>query len=315
MPIPSNSDTALDVAVMGTGRWGRNLVRVLEAHEGVRLRWLVDPDPAALSLASALAPGAQCVSRIDETSFGFEMAAVSTPARCHFAHALPLIEKGKHVFVEKPAALTLEDAGALAAGAVERGCRFMVGHQLLFHPAFERLSRLASDGVLGPLRAITAERTGDVDLSREPGVLWSYGPHDVAMILMLAREAPAAIRARGTLDGEGLPTTAEVTLGFGAGLTATVRLAANDGTRVRRLTVRGDRAVAVFDDGVPGGRLTLHTSGAEEAIAVPGGEPLALQLADFIDSIRKERPCRNGTAHMMRVICVLAASEEQISRG
>lgn len=305
----------LAVAVMGTGNWGRNLVRVLEAAPGVRVAWVVDPDDGARAKGARLAPRSTPVSHIGMTGYRFDAAVVATPATEHVAHVTPLLERGKHVLVEKPAALDTARIKSLVSLANGHGIRFMVGHQLLFHPLFEQLKEAVAAGEIGAVTGIAATRTGPVDLSREPGVIGSYGPHDVAMTADLLGGFPERVTCTGKRNGAGLPVSATLSLGFPSGIGATIALRANDGTRVRRFEVHGERGALVFDDSLPGGRLVrIFPDGSARTVpsSATNGEPLALECAHFIDGIRRNRECRSGPAHMTGVTTVLQTASEQM---
>jgi predicted dehydrogenase len=312
-PLTPTKTVRPRVAVIGTGRWGRNLVRAFGNAHAASLAWIVDPDPEALAAAESLAGGSRAVTDIEETGYDFDVAVVSTAATDHVRHALPILGRGKHVFVEKPAAMTTEDATALADAARRNNRRLMVGHQLLFHPAFDALAAIWASGTLGPIRKISAERTGDVDMSREPGVIWSYGPHDVAMILALTGASPVTVIASGTVGDRRLPHRADITLDFPEGITAAIRLRANDGSRVRRLTVSGEHGVATFDDSVTGGTLTVD-GGRGNAPTFTATEPLAVQCAHFLDAITQESEPTTGPDHIVQVTRILTAANRQVTK-
>jgi UDP-2-acetamido-3-amino-2,3-dideoxy-glucuronate N-acetyltransferase len=305
------------VAVMGTGRWGRNVVRVLDSLENARVAWIVDPDPNARNRAAALAPGAKTAAHISAAIEDVDLVAVCTPARDHAAHVLHLLDNTKSVLVEKPFAMNSRDALSLA-----RACRpestLMVGHQLLFHPAFRKLSELVAGGALGPLRKIRTERNGPIDLSREPGVLWSYGPHDVAMALDLAGEEPTRINASSPATAGDVESAGqvEVELDFQSGVKAEINLSSARDDSKRRLLAVCEQGTLVFDDTHAGGRLFLFDAPpgciANEEISVERREPLALECAHFVDCSRDGETPRTGLRHALSVTRVLDRAAARI---
>ncbi|MDJ0765019.1 MAG: Gfo/Idh/MocA family oxidoreductase [Myxococcota bacterium] len=317
----SNNTSHIRAAVMGAGRWGCNLVRVLDADPSVRLTWVIDPNPKALERAQCIAPSAKMGSTIAPALSDVDAVAVCTPARDHVRHVRELLAHQKDVFVEKPIALRTCDAEALRAACQQMGAVLMVGHQLLYHPAFTALESAISAGHVGPVRTIRAERTGALDFSREPGVLWSFGPHDVAMILQLAQEMPCHVSATGILvkDDPAMVASADIGLVFPSGMTAKIHLAASR-TRRRRLTIFGDQGVAVFDDTHPGGQLSVRRRPpaasncnhpidlAVQTLGVPKGEPLALESAHFAACVSSRSEPRTGSEHAVRVTQVLEAA-------
>jgi len=108
------------------------------------------------------------------------------------------LEAGKHVFVEKPLALDLQDAEKLVARAERLERRLMVGHLLQYHPAFLKLKELLRDGELGRLHYVYSNRVNLGKIRREEDVLWSFAPHDISMILSLVGQEPSHVHATGS---------------------------------------------------------------------------------------------------------------------
>src|SRR5438105_3786620 len=138
MPVP--------VAVIGCGYWGRNLVRNF-AELGA-LAAICDPDQAPASQLSARygGPGVGLEPMLRDPAIAG--VAIAAPAAQHAALATAALEAGKHVFVEKPLALTVPEAEGLCTLAEQRGRVLMVGHLLQYHPAFIALRELVRDGAM-----------------------------------------------------------------------------------------------------------------------------------------------------------------------
>ncbi len=309
----------LCLAVMGAGQWGSKLVRVFNAIDKVELKWVVDPDPEALKRAHLIAPNAKLADHISSALDDVQAVAVCTPARDHFRHVKALLENRKDVFAEKPIAMHTQDAKTLAKQAAHVST-LMVGHQLLFHSAFCRLKSLISKGTLGRLHTIQTERTGMIDFSREPDVLWAYGPHDVAMTINLTNEEPHQVIARGRMTAFDAETTevADIELDFPSGVRAGIHLSSKDQRRSRRFIAVGEKKAAVFDDTQPGGHLFLLDeppdrddllandllSNARE-IQIQNEEPLALECAHFVDCVLNRKTPLTNPEHATAVTRVL----------
>src|SRR5437763_1776775 len=167
MPVP--------VAVIGCGYWGRNLVRNF-AELGA-LAAICDPDQATASQLSARygAPVRALEPMLrDPAIVG---VAIAAPAAQHAALATAALEAGKHVFVEKPLALTVPEAEGLCTLAEQRGRVLMVGHLLQYHPAFIALRELVRDGALGRLQYLYSNRLNLGKVRREEDILWSLAAH------------------------------------------------------------------------------------------------------------------------------------------
>jgi len=152
----AESATPVPVAVIGCGYWGRNLVRNF-AELGA-LAAICDPDQATASQLSARygAPVAALDPMLRDPAIAG--VAIAAPAAQHAALATAALEAGKHVFVEKPLALTVPEAERLCALAEQRDRLLMVGHLLQYHPAFIALRELVRDGALGRLQYLYSNR-------------------------------------------------------------------------------------------------------------------------------------------------------------
>jgi len=265
------------IAVIGYGRWGRNVARDLASLPEVRLSCIADVSEQARSDARRDHHGTRAVALPEEALDGVDGVAVCTPAGTHYPISAAVLASGKGLLVEKPMTTSAAEAEALVDVAARGGQTVMVGHQLLHHPIFEGLVERASSGALGDLREIRCTRGGAVDFVREPDVLWAYAPHDVAMSLALAGEDPASIRARALARGAGgTIEEAEISLSFPSGLVSTILVDGASAVRHRVLEARGSEAVAIFNDGVPGGVLLVARESSGRIVEiVRGASPFA----------------------------------------
>src|SRR5262245_37150127 len=178
------------LAVIGCGYWGQNLVRNFNALEA--LTTICDVISEGRSLAARIAPDVKVVDTVESVFSNREIRGVviATPAETHYELAKTALESDKDVFVEKPLALTYEQGAQLVRLAAERGRILMVGHVLEYHPAIQELLGLVNAGELGKLRYIYSNRLSLGKIRREENILWSFAPHDVAVIVLLLRSLP-----------------------------------------------------------------------------------------------------------------------------
>ncbi|BDU75440.1 Gfo/Idh/MocA family protein [Mesoterricola sediminis] len=314
------------VVVAGAGPWGWNhlttlhglgalagVVEVCEDTAGrVRATW---PDlPVWDSLAAALDGG------------GVDGVVIATPAPTHAALACEALARSRGVLVEKPMTLAVRDAAHLVEMAEAGGRVLMVGHLPLFQPALRSLADLMASGALGRICRIDLARTALGRVRPTEDVLWSLGPHDVAVLLHLAGAAPARVAAAGAAFLQpGLPDDVHLELGFADGLTAHIHLAWYWPVRTRSLRVLGDRGMAVYDEadqtvtlhhkrlagGSGPGRLAAVDGGAE-TVFQGGGQPLAAEDAHFVQCLASgARPLSDGRCGL-DVIRVLERAEAQL---
>ena len=310
------------VALIGCGRWGRNIARSLSRLGALGL--IIDPAGDALApLAAEL--GVAVLPDIDAALANPDILAVAiaVPAADHARVASQALSAGKHVFVEKPLALELSDAESLAAQANAAGLTLMVGHLLQYHPAFVRLLELVRSGEIGELRHVTSNRLNPGAVRTEENALWSMAPHDFSMILALAGSEPEAVEAMAVrvIDPD-VPDEYSVQLRF-AHMTALARASWISPFKEHKLVALGTTGAIVFEDTAPDpadkliiyrdyidrtGSAPRFNKTAGERAAYPAGEPLMAELSWFLDVIAGERSSLTGPAEAIPVLKLLAAA-------
>lgn len=324
--IPEQTKTS--VAMIGCGEWGKNIARNL-AQLGV-LRSICETDT---DLAEAIAKelDTEFTSDIDAVLSRADIPAVAiaTPAVTHVTVASKALTAGKHVFVEKPIALSVEEAKRLAAMASARNLTLMTGHLLQYHPVFAALKSLVMSGRLGKPLYIYSNRLNLGRVRSEENALWSLAPHDISMIIALAGARPARVFAQGLAAVQpGIPDLATATFEFPGGLKAHLFCSWLNAYKEHRLVVIGDRAMAVFNDTAAAwedklvlyphhiawnGTLPQFVKAPGERIVVEKAEPLRREIEHFLSCVAGS-PCATGPDEAIPVLEVLAAAQESMDR-
>ncbi len=317
------------VALVGHGDWGRHVARNLAALGS--LAAICDADPRARRAARRshpLVPVAAAIGRILEDA-SIRAVVVATPSATHYALARRALLADKDVLVEKPLALRLADARALVALARRRRRVLMVGHVLEYHPGVRRLRALVSSGRLGRLRYLYSNRLNLGKVRKEENILWSFAPHDVSLMLLLAGRLPARVSTSGgAYLQRRIADVTMTSLAFPSGTRAHIFVSWLHPYKEQKLVVIGSRRMAVFDDGAPGGRLRLFDrriawtagapvpeAGAETLVPFAAAEPLREELRHFVACVRTRRRPRTDGRSAVAVLRVLDACQRSIERG
>ncbi len=181
------------IAVIGTGCWGRNIVRNYAALGALTM--IYDKNTVILGQLKEQNPHVDtCLSLSDVLARpDIQGIVIATPAETHFRIVREALLAGKHVFVEKPFVLHQNEAEELISLAADQHLILMVGHLLHYHPSFEKLKHLAVTGELGRINYVYSHRLNLGKIRREENILWSFAPHDISMILALAAEEPETV--------------------------------------------------------------------------------------------------------------------------
>jgi predicted dehydrogenase len=269
------------VIVVGCGPWGENLLRVVGESGRADVVAIADPNPRRRARAADRARHARVVSSLDDAlGIAADCAVIATPPATHAPLALRAMEAGLDVFVEKPLAMTAADADRCALRAAALGRVGMVGHLLRYHPTVARLIELVHAGELGRLSHFGAVRfsiAGD----RSTSTLWNLGPHDLSVLAALDPAPVARIESFAAAESEQVGLEARLE----SGLVASIELSRAHPRKVRQMRVVGLRKTALFDDVGAPDRLTLRSSTGLEQVRVEWREPLAVEVAHFLDCV------------------------------
>ena len=327
---PREDQSMPNIAVVGCGYWGKNIVRNLHALGA--LSHVCECSPAGRQLARELAPGARIADDVDQALADPSVAGVmiATPAATHFDQVSRALKAGKHVFVEKPLALAVDQGRRLVELARDHRRVLMVGHLLEYHPAVVRLCQLVRDGVLGRIQYIYSNRLNLGKIRREENILWSFAPHDVAVIIRLTGQLPFEVVATGGSYVQ--PNVADVTVSnllFDNGVRAHVFVSWLHPYKEQRLVVVGSEKMAVFNDTDPEHKLVLFhqkvdwiegqpvpVKGEPEPVPVESEEPLRLECQHFLDCIAdRRRPLTDGESGVRVLLVLQAAQRSMITQG
>jgi len=319
-----------NIVLVGHGYWGKNIARNLD--ELGCLYGVCDPSAERREAAAERYPQARLYDSFASvaTDEEVEAVAISSPAETHARLAISAMEAGKDVLVEKPLALTYADGSDVVARAATLGRILMVGHLLEYHGAVVELVKLVRSGGLGKIQYIYSNRLNLGKFRSEENILWSFAPHDIAVILRLVGESPIEVVATGGAYLQ--PNTVDTTvtnLLFDGGVRAHIFVSWLHPYKEQRLVVVGSDKMATFDDRAPADeKLILYDKGVEwvgrrpvarqgegQAIEYATNEPLRAELEHFIRCIEtREQPLTDGE-NGLRVLEVLQSAQRSLQMG
>jgi predicted dehydrogenase len=309
----------MKVALIGAGAWGQNLAANL--HEMGALFAVAEPNEVLRNRMAALYPDVLAVPDYHALlDTAVPSVAIATPVPTHHAIAKEALMAGKDVFVEKPMTLSSAEAAELAELAELRGRVLMVGHLLMYQPAIRWIKDYVAAGRLGKLLSLHQERLNLGRARSVENVLWSFGVHDVAVLLHLVGSRPEQVSATGqSALTKGVEDDVHLHLRWKSGVRAHLHTSWLWPEKRRRLAVVGSEGMLVYDEldqtvvlhrkGI-GADLT-HRDDGSEVVFTGSGEPLKLELAHFLMRLGdRQRPLSDGKGGLA-VVQVL----EEATRG
>jgi predicted dehydrogenase len=321
------------IAVVGYGYWGSKHVRVLSSTPGVDVT-IVDGQPTRLAEAATHYPSADLASNLADVLDHVDAVVIATPPRTHAPIAQQALDAGKHVLVEKPLTTSVEDAELLVKTAARQGVHLMVGHTFEYNAAVRKLRELVRSGALGRILYVDTARLSLGRYQSDVNVIWDLAPHDISIVSYILDEMPscATVWAHSHISRQHADV-AYLRFDFPRSQTrAYVHVSWLTPNKVRKVTVVGEKKMAVYDDMSDTDRIRVYDIGVDvqdiddvaEAHALPVtyrtgdivspyiafSEPLQLQDQHFIacmrTGVRPDTPGERG----LEVVRVLAATDE-----
>lgn len=316
--------------IIGWGYWGPKIARNLESLPHVQVTMVADSEPARLATvpANQYASRVRCVTSAQEV-FSSDVAGVviATPVRSHYHLAKEALLHGKHVLVEKPLTASVAQAEELVALAQERSLVLMVGHTFEYSPAVNELRKIMQNGDLGSIYCIEAERLNLGLFRSDVNVIWDLAPHDVSILLYLLGRKPERVKVQAKSNLQpGIQDIAHLDLAFHDRIAAHIHVSWLHPNKVRRITVIGDKRMAVYDDTNPSEMLKIYNKGADihadpivsyrfGAVTIPHIdwiEPLRVECEDLVTSIRTGAVPRANGSVGLEVVRVLEAVQKEL---
>ena len=184
------------ICVIGAGYWGKNHIKTLRKLNA--LKGVVELDANILKSCVDSYPGI-CghLNIVDALIKDYNGFIIATPANTHFEIAKILINAQKHLLIEKPMTLSVDEAEELVSLVDKNRVNAMVGHVLLFHPAIIKIKEMIENGDIGNLQYIYSNRLNLGKVRTEENVFWSFAPHDISLFQYFFKNSPSKVNSSG----------------------------------------------------------------------------------------------------------------------
>ncbi len=302
---------------IGVGYWGKNLLRNFRAVRSAELVMACDRRSSILEGVAAQYPGVQTTEHfdkmLDDDSIDAIVVATETPTHADLAERA--LRAGKHVFVEKPLAQSVDAARRLVEIADEQRLVLMVGHLLIYHPAFRYVDALVDSGGLGDVYYLYSTRVNLGVIRTDENALESLAPHDLSVALRFLKRQPVGVAAQGQAYLQpGIEDVAFATVFFEDGKIAHLHTSWLDPHKIRKVTVVGSRRMAVIDDMEAVEKVRLYDKGVDfsegDSAYASYAESMSIRVGDIrIPRIEMQEPLRAECQHF--VDCVLGGAKPE----
>ncbi len=330
---------SVNVAVVGCGYWGPNLIRNFRSLPECKLKAMCDLNQQRLKHLHQLYPEVEMSSDFDSLLKDpqIDAIAIATAVRFHFTMAKASLLAGKHTFIEKPMASSVEECQELIDVAEKNGLVLMVGHTFLYSPAVRKIRDIVRSGDIGDIRYICARRLNLGLFQKDINVAWDLAPHDISIILYIMDDSPVSVNCTGSPHVSGkIEDVTTMYLSFKKHRSAIIHSSWVDPRKVREMTIVGSRRMIVYDDVAQLDKLKIFDARVETPphydtfadfhyayhygdVYIPyikQEEPLKVECQHFLDCInRKAQPLTSGEQGMELVRILEAASRSLKQSG
>ncbi|UCD47861.1 MAG: Gfo/Idh/MocA family oxidoreductase [Deltaproteobacteria bacterium] len=326
------------VGIVGLGYWGPNLVRNFSELPESEVTAVCDIDPGRLQKVSSRFPRALATSDVEELldRGRIDAVVISTPTRTHYSLAKKALERGIHVFTEKPMATSIAECEELIHLSKKNGTQLFVGHIFLYNAAVLKLKEYVNSGELGNICYIFSSRLNLGPVRTDVNALWDLATHDISIILHLIDSERVSVNCQGLayLNSK-IHDVCTVTIHFQNGCMAILHSSWLDPNKVRQMTVVGDKKMAVYNDIEPLEKIKIYEKGIDKPLYTDNfgefhfsyrygdtfspriieTESLKAECQHFIHCIQKGIEPRTCGQNGMQVVNVLAGADLSLHDG
>jgi len=327
------------IGLIGLGTWGKNLLRNFSNLRECEVLACCDQEKDQLKKIQSIYPDYRYIQNYRELleDKNIDAVVIATPPDSHFEIAQNAVSKEKDVFVEKPMVLKVEDGEKLLKSAEDNKRILMVGHIMEYHSAVLRLREYVEKGELGDIYYLYATRVNLGKVRDIENALWSFAPHDISMILYLLNKEPNKVTASGQCylqKKKGVEDVVFLTLHFDDGIMAHIHVSWLDPHKERRLTIVGNKKMAVFDDMQSAEKIWIYDKGVETKLdyntygeylslrfgdvlipKIDSAEPLRSECQHFLECVKNRITPRSDGKDGLSVLKVLDAAQRSLERG
>ncbi len=324
----------MNVAIIGYGYWGPNLVRNFMTAPGCQVSYVFDTSQKALDKVTKSYPEIAITQDLNEIlkDSATDAVAIATPVGTHFELAKKALEQGKHVLLEKPMTAKLSEANELIRIADSLGLTLMVDHTYLYTESVLKMQQLIESGDIGNIQYIDSTRINLGLFQRDVNVLWDLAPHDISICMYLMQEAPIGVQATGVSHtGSTLANIAYLNLFYPNNKIAHFNCSWVSPVKIRQMLIGGDKKMILFNDLETTEKLRIYDKGYSILpdtdrerilidyrigdITIPKigqGEALSAMVLDFKNAIENKTSPRSNSYIGKEVVRILEAAEKSI---
>jgi predicted dehydrogenase len=327
----------INIAQIGVGYWGPNLLRNMVANKKCRVKSVVDLSSERREYVRGLYPAIEVSDNVDNIFQDPEIdgVVIATPVATHYELAMQSLESCKHILVEKPLARSVEEVENIGLHASRKNLVAMVGHTFLFNSAVRYVKDLIHSGELGDIHFIYSQRLNLGRIRSDVNALWNFAPHDISIIqYWLNDPQPLSVVRRGmAYIQKDIEDVVFMNIIYPNNIMANIHVSWLDPQKTRVMIIVGSKKMVIYDD-MAENKIAIYDKGIDrngvsgenkdhdnlhfQAFNYRSGnvlmpkidfkEPLKVEIEHFIDCIQNGTKCLTGVDHAKKVVEILSTN-------
>ena len=327
---------SLNIAQIGVGYWGPNLLRNLLSNKRCKVTKVVDLSAERRDYVKNLYPAIEVTDDVVKVfeDPDIDGVLIATPVATHYDLSIRALSAGKHILAEKPIARSVAEVEEIGKTAKKNKLVAMAGHTFLYNAAVRYVKTIIDSGELGTIRYIYSQRLNLGRIRSDVDALWNLAPHDISIIqYWLGDTKPVSIIKRG-IDyiQNGVSDVVFMNIIYPNKVMANIHVSWLDPGKIRRMTIVGSKKMVVYDD-MSDNKIAIYDKGIDQkailgekmdydihgfpSFSLRSGdvllpkidfqEPLKVEINHFFDCIEKGIDCLTGIDHAKKVVEILAS--------
>lgn len=327
----------MNIALIGYGYWGPNLAKNIKDLAGTNLVGICEADTLRLERArQVFGNGIEYTNDYKKiiSSPEVDAVAVATQTEPSYQIVIDALEAGKHVFIEKPIASTVERAQNIKKVAEKKGLVVHCDHIMIYNPVIRYIKNMIDNGELGDILYIDVSRINLGPIRKDVNAMLDLAVHDIAVIDFLSGgQEPIDLSVMGQALFGKQESLTYLTLKYPSFI-AHIKSSWVSPLKERRTMIAGTKKMVVFDDIKISEKLTIYNHGIEIKsgqeygtyefetrtgdIVIPhilNEDSLRNSIAHFVSCIEQGKVSLSGAEHSLRVMKILESGLEGLKRS
>lgn len=318
----------INIAIIGAGYWGPNLVRNFYRLKEVKIHTVCDFNQEKLELIRKSYPKILNFTQNFNEVFKnpeIEAIVIALPVGLHYQFGKKALLAKKHVFIEKPLTTKVSQAKELIALAKKNRRVLMVGHTFLYNDAVRKIKEYIDKGKLGEIYYIYFQRLNLGKIRQDVNALWNVAPHDVSMALFWLGEKPIRVWAKGVdYIQKGVEDVTFLGLEFKNKKFIHIHSSWLDPQKVRKVVIIGSKKMLIYDDTLEREKIKVFDKKITQKLTLHDGkvfipkmkfrEPLFVECSHFVDCLKSNKTPFTDGKNGLEVVEVLEAGQKALKQ-